>query len=130
MKADRLLVWLAGIGAALALLLQAEPAFASRDRSITIDARRGVSTEVVDRYRQAALGSSRAPYHRVRIRPLIAAGRGFPAEVLRLPRSRRFHDVTVVLVVTRGNTITREITVNAFEIDDRRARLIRQATQF
>ena len=129
MKAVRLLCTLVGLWAALALA-QAEPAFATGDRSITIDARRGLSEDVLDRYRLAATGPSRTPYHRVRIRVLISTGRGFPAEALRLPRSRRFQDVTVVLVVTRGTTITREITVNAFEIDDRRARQIRQLTEF
>lgn len=129
MTTARLIHWLVGLGAALAIA-QAEPALASNDRSVTIDARRGVSKDVLDRYRRAAIGSSRARYHRVRIRILVTAGKGFPAEALRLPHSRRFQDISVVLIVTRGNTVTREITVNAFEIDDRRARQIRQITEF
>ena len=100
----------------LASLLCLNCGFVSKAYAIkVIDARYNMQ-DALAQYRDAILSSQKRSV-RVNIKILVDANRGFNVGYLRLPRRLKHINVRVTLHILRGMSVSKEVSVNVFQLD-------------
>lgn len=130
-RADRVFVnWIYGSCFLVAATIMApNESQAQSARFTVIDARDGLTPEVLEAYAEAMGANSKTPIVKSRIKILATARHGFDAGAIDLPDQVRHADLDVTVMVQQGASSGAAIDANHVKIKRRAPSKIKQTTR-
>lgn len=121
-------IWRSMVCIVLACLIVPE-SLADSARFTLIDARDGLTPEVIAAYTDALGGNATTPMIRRRVKVLASGQRGFAPPVVALPKQARFVDVDITLLAQTNSVRSAPVAINRLSLARRMPHRIRQTSQ-
>ena len=121
--------WIIGPGlVSVVCVLTLADSMAQTARFTIIDARDGLTPEVVDSYAAALGANSKTPFVKNRVKIVTSAKHGFDVGAIELPNHIRSLDTEVSILIRQGAALEAPITANEVTTSRRIPQRIRQTT--